>query len=224
MAYVILIPTSEEYHHAGLAPSLWWNEQDYKSFKRGALTDLQVFLNLHPYLDPKLAVKKYFYYVEDGIPTSSSPLPQSPPPQPAMRVNQSPSDANASCKKDLEGYDMKNITSLQHKSGEGIQDDEEFPSLESKAHIPVYHPQTDMRSPTLSPSTSNLCFSNGNPLASTEENAVLRFNHSSSGDDRPPVGCRVFENNTESDGRCQDMKGIISKVSSMMLGSMLHDD
>lgn len=66
MAYVVLIPTTDEYHKAGLAPDLWWNEHDYKAFKRGALQDLQAFLLKNPHLDPKTAVKMYFHHVEDG--------------------------------------------------------------------------------------------------------------------------------------------------------------
>ncbi len=67
MAYVILIPTSDEYHTAGLAVHLWWNDHDYKQFKRSALVDLQAFLITNPHIDPKTAVKVYFYHFADGV-------------------------------------------------------------------------------------------------------------------------------------------------------------
>lgn len=59
-AYVVLIPTTAEYHNAGLAPDLWWGEKDYRTFKSGAIQEIQEYLHKNPQLDVKKAVKKFY--------------------------------------------------------------------------------------------------------------------------------------------------------------------
>jgi len=61
-AFVVLIPTVDEYHNAGLSNLLWWNDCDFHSFKVSAadeVKDHMKSLNVSG-LDAKSALKVYF--------------------------------------------------------------------------------------------------------------------------------------------------------------------
>lgn len=58
-ANVVLIPTVDEYHAAGLAPRLWWNDCDFRAFKSSAAKEVQQFLKDRPHVNSKGALKMY---------------------------------------------------------------------------------------------------------------------------------------------------------------------
>lgn len=58
-ANVVLIPTIDEYHAAGLAQRLWYNEYDFRSFKSSTAKEVQLFLKDKPKIGNKEALKLY---------------------------------------------------------------------------------------------------------------------------------------------------------------------
>lgn len=59
-AFVILIPTAQEYIDAGLEDRLWWNDCDFQHFKITAAREVKEFMKLNPTIsDTKAAVKLY---------------------------------------------------------------------------------------------------------------------------------------------------------------------
>jgi len=60
-AFVVLIPTVDEYHNAGLSNLLWWNDCDFHSFKVSAADEVKDHMkSLNVSLDAKSALKVYF--------------------------------------------------------------------------------------------------------------------------------------------------------------------
>jgi len=60
-AFVVLIPTVDEYHNAGLSNLLWWNDCDFHSFKVSAADEVKDHMkSLNVNLDAKSALKIYF--------------------------------------------------------------------------------------------------------------------------------------------------------------------
>lgn len=269
MAYVILIPTSEEYHHAGLAPNLWWNDQDYKSFKRGALTDLQCFLLHHPNIEPKAAVKMYFHHVEDGMPTSSPLSPSSPISH--TKTSAASLDANASDNKEAAAHCASAVMKqhsthpspikTHHNQQQHASQDGE-PSHESKAHIPTFPVLDAIASPPPPPSSampsaasvnSNQYSHHLSSTITTTSTSATTSVFTSTTDSRAPsqclsangpsgphfqlssstskgamsssMSCKVYETSSDTPTtKAHDMMGLISKVTSMVLGPMLQDD
>ena len=54
---VVLIPTISEYEEAQLCDAIWWEDGDFKSFKKSAIVELRMFMLQNPGLDAKKAVK-----------------------------------------------------------------------------------------------------------------------------------------------------------------------
>jgi len=60
-AFVVLIPTVDEYHNAGLSNLMWWNDCDFHSFKISAADEVKDHMkSLNVNLDAKSALKVYF--------------------------------------------------------------------------------------------------------------------------------------------------------------------
>lgn len=59
-AFVVLIPTSHEYHRAGLGNSLWWDEMDYREFKQSAMNEMKHFVQKYPDADCAQIFKMYY--------------------------------------------------------------------------------------------------------------------------------------------------------------------
>lgn len=59
-AFVVLIPTSHEYHRAGLGQSLWWDEMDYREFKQSAMNEMKDFVQKYPNADCAQIFKMYY--------------------------------------------------------------------------------------------------------------------------------------------------------------------
>jgi hypothetical protein len=59
-AFVVLIPTSHEYHRAGLGQSLWWDEIDYREFKQSAMNEMKDFVQKYPEADCAQIFKMYY--------------------------------------------------------------------------------------------------------------------------------------------------------------------
>lgn len=59
-AFVVLIPTASEYHRAGLGELLWWDENDYRQFKAGAMEEIRNFVKLYPTASCAEVLKKYY--------------------------------------------------------------------------------------------------------------------------------------------------------------------
>src|SRR5437016_1402766 len=55
--HVILIPSINEYEAAGLAPALWWCDDDYKVFKQNALQEVKDYMIESSITDSKEAIK-----------------------------------------------------------------------------------------------------------------------------------------------------------------------
>lgn len=58
-ANVVLIPTIDEYHSAGIAHRLWYNEYDFRSFKTSTAKEVQSFVKDKPKISNKEALKLY---------------------------------------------------------------------------------------------------------------------------------------------------------------------
>jgi hypothetical protein len=63
-AGVVLIPTVKEYHDAGLASLLWWNDDEFHGFKVSTASEVREYVSAaSPTMsraDAKLAMKLYF--------------------------------------------------------------------------------------------------------------------------------------------------------------------
>jgi hypothetical protein len=63
-AFVVLIPTVKEYHDAGLANLLWWNDDEFHGFKVSTASEVREYVSAaSPTMsrsDAKLAMKLYF--------------------------------------------------------------------------------------------------------------------------------------------------------------------
>lgn len=59
-AFVILIPTANEYHEAGLGQHVWWSEEDFQHFKLSALMELREFCKKHPTKDCEEVLRMYY--------------------------------------------------------------------------------------------------------------------------------------------------------------------
>lgn len=59
-AFVVLIPTAEEYHRAGLGTALWWAENDYRIFKQCAMEEIREFVQKFPRATCAEILKKYY--------------------------------------------------------------------------------------------------------------------------------------------------------------------
>lgn len=59
-AFVVLIPTSDEYHRAGLGTALWWDNDDFHSFKMNAFEEFKEFVRLYPNGSAREILKKYY--------------------------------------------------------------------------------------------------------------------------------------------------------------------
>lgn len=85
-AFVVLIPTVEEYRQASLADTLWWNELDFHSFKVSAAKEVKEFMKTVPHMDAKKAMKLYFRNICEVLHDEEVPEPPSPPLSPALRL------------------------------------------------------------------------------------------------------------------------------------------
>lgn len=59
-AFVVLIPTADEYHDAGLGSSLWWAEDDFRTFKQAAMEEIREFVRMYPNASSGEVLKKYY--------------------------------------------------------------------------------------------------------------------------------------------------------------------
>ena len=53
---VILIPTLNEYIEAQLKSVIWWNDEDYKSFKSEAVIEIKQYIEKYPDISVKEAI------------------------------------------------------------------------------------------------------------------------------------------------------------------------
>lgn len=74
-AFVVLIPTVDEYRQAQLDNQLWWNESDFLEFKISAAKEVKEFMKTVPHLDAKGAMKLYFRLVSQ-LPEQDCSLPR----------------------------------------------------------------------------------------------------------------------------------------------------
>jgi len=132
-AFVVLIPTSHEYHRAGLGEALWWNEADYRDFKLSAMNDMKDFAQKYPDADCAQIFKMYYeaLLAEDGNAANrnqDSHLQLSSPScvvdvERAFRKGIELSTANASdsSKKDGREYHKKLPSPLQLERSDSVQ-------------------------------------------------------------------------------------------------------
>jgi hypothetical protein len=64
--HVILIPSISEYEAAGLAPLLWWADDDYKEFKLSALQEVKDYMTSHSLTDSKEAIKNLYQSIDSS--------------------------------------------------------------------------------------------------------------------------------------------------------------
>lgn len=89
MVHVVLIPNISEYCAAGLAPHLWWTEEEYKDFKQDALEELRTFMDHKEMSSTKDALKIIYTQPSspdqtDGDITETRKLKRSPSPSSSL--------------------------------------------------------------------------------------------------------------------------------------------
>lgn len=101
--HVVLIPSISEYEAAGLAPAIWWNDDDYKVFKQSALNEVKEYMKDKNITDSKEAIKQLYQITESTnlpseevksesdstIQSNFSSNPSSSSSQPAINYNES---------------------------------------------------------------------------------------------------------------------------------------
>lgn len=77
-AFVVLIPTADEYHQAGLGNSLWWEDEDFRMFKQSAMEEIREFVRLFPNSTCGEILKKYYETLLSEDETDDIQYPISP--------------------------------------------------------------------------------------------------------------------------------------------------
>ena len=65
--HVMLIPTREEYCQANLDTSMWWDRDDYDTFKDDAVSELKSLMRVDPRIDCKVAQTLLYQPLDDNI-------------------------------------------------------------------------------------------------------------------------------------------------------------